>query len=140
MGSEVSRCLSGTRCCTTPARHSVTQMCFNLAGNGQDGNTRRRAEWNNSTERGASCQRWRNTRELFCAPRAFLEVVAPSQLCPRVFSPGSTRTSSGCCCSVVSTSLCLQPRASADVAVHLSWPPLCSLRAGRSFGETWSFC
>ena len=62
-------------------------------------------------QRLASCQRWPNTRELFCAPKADLEVVAPSQLCPRVFSPGSTRKSSRCCWCV-STSLYLQPRAS----------------------------
>ena len=42
-----------------------------------------------------------------------------SLLCRRVFSRGLTHTSSGCCCCVASTSLCLQLRASADVAVHL---------------------
>ena len=85
------------RCYTTPALHSVTLMCSNLAVNGQDGNTRRHVEWNNSTERGTFYQLWLNTRKLFCAPRAVLEVVVSSLLCPRVFSRGSTRTSSGCC-------------------------------------------
>ena len=42
-------------------------------------------EWNNSTERGTFHQRWLNTRKLFCAPRAVLDVVVSSLLCPRVF-------------------------------------------------------
>ena len=76
-------------------------------------------------EGGARCRSCRcstltlrlSTRKtIACASRVVLEVVAPSQLCDRVFSLGSTRTTSRCCCSFVSTSLCLQPRASADVA------------------------